>query len=254
VQEGGTLITEGSTTTIFPEYGITTGVTVEEPAQLFVRGSILRAKITDMKSPISYGYESADVPVYFNQSPVLSAGGGGFGGFGGGRGGAPGTNPNGGIGQNVTPNALPLRIQPFEADTNPATGSGQAPGGRGERPPADDMAQMRQMAQQFGITIDDTRPRVVMQFSANPNDMLLSGTLLNGQLLANRAAALDHPLGKGHVVMFAIRPFWRWQTQGTYTLGFNAIMNWNDLDAGKAAPGARGTTAPVGAGLQGGPR
>jgi len=24
--------------------------------------------------------------------------------------------------------------------------------------------------------------------------------------------------------MFAIRPFWRWQTQGTYTLGFNAIM------------------------------
>jgi hypothetical protein len=36
--------------------------------------------------------------------------------------------------------------------------------------------------------------------------------------------------------MFAIRPFWRWQTQGTYSLGFNAIMNWNDLDAGKAAP------------------
>jgi hypothetical protein len=105
------------------------------------------------------------------------------------------------------------------------------------------MAQMRQMAQQFGITIDDTRPRIVMQFSANPNDMLLSGTLANGQLLASRAAALDHPLGKGHVVMFAIRPFWRWQTQGTYTLGFNAIMNWNDLDAGKPAPGARGTTA-----------
>ena len=40
------------------------------------------------------------------------------------------------------------------------------------------MAQLRQMAQQFGITIDDTRPRVVMQFPANPNDMLLSGTLL----------------------------------------------------------------------------
>ena len=37
-----------------------------------------------------------------------------------------------------------------------------------------------------------------------------------------------------HDVMFAIRPFWRWQTQGTYSLGFNAIMNWNDLDAGKA--------------------
>ena len=40
--------------------------------------------------------------------------------------------------------------------------------------------------------------------------------------------------------MFAIRPFWRWQTQGTYTLGFNAIMNWNDLDAGKQQADGRG--------------
>lgn len=32
--------------------------------------------------------------------------------------------------------------------------------------------------------------------------------------------------------MFTIRPFWRWQTQGTYSRGFNAIMNWNDLDPG----------------------
>ena len=32
VQAGGTLITEGSTTTILPDYGITTRVTVEHPA------------------------------------------------------------------------------------------------------------------------------------------------------------------------------------------------------------------------------
>jgi hypothetical protein len=236
VREGGTLITEGSTTTIFPEYGITTGVTIEEPAQLFVRGSILRGRISDMKSPIAYGYGSADVPVYFNQSPVLSASGGGFGGFGGGGRGGGGA-PNAGLGQNVTPNAQPLRIQPFEPDTN------AAPSGRGERPPADDMAQMRQMAAQFGFTIDDTRPRVVMQFGSDPNTLLLSGTLANGQFLTNRAAALDHPVGKGHVVMFAIRPFWRWQTQGTYTLGFNAIMNWNDLDAGKQQAAGRGTAS-----------
>jgi hypothetical protein len=246
VQEGGTLITEGSTATIFPAYGITTGVTVEEPAQLFVRGSILRAKIADMKSPIAYGYGTADLPVYFNQAPVLGASTGGFGGFGGGgRGGAPGTNPNGGLGQNVTPNAVPLRIQPFEPMGGDATATAGAGGGRGERPSADDTALVRQMAAQFGITIDDTRPRVVMTFSSNPNDMLLSGTLANGQFLASKAAALDHPLGKGHVVMFALRPFWRWQTQGTYTLGFNTILNWNDLDAGRAASSPRGTTSPA---------
>jgi hypothetical protein len=77
------------------------------------------------------------------------------------------------------------------------------------------------------------RPRVILSFPTNPDDMLLSGTLLNGQALSGRAQLVDAPVGKGHVVMFAIRPFWRWQTQGTYSFGFNAIMNWNDLDAGK---------------------
>ncbi len=75
-----------------------------------------------------------------------------------------------------------------------------------------------------------------MTFPARAQDMLLSGTLANGQFLANKAAVVDVPLGTGHVVMFAIRPFWRWQTQGTYSLGFNAIMNWNALDAGKKEP------------------
>ena len=75
VREGGTLITEGSTATILPEYGITTGVTVEEPSQLFVRGSILRGKIADPKSPLTYGYAGTDLPVYFSQAPVLNAGG-----------------------------------------------------------------------------------------------------------------------------------------------------------------------------------
>jgi hypothetical protein len=36
--------------------------------------------------------------------------------------------------------------------------------------------------------------------------------------------------------MFALRPFWRWQTQGTFALGFNALLHWNDLDAGTAPP------------------
>ena len=59
----------------------------------------------------------------------------------------------------------------------------------------------------------------------------MSGTIANGQFLTNRAIVVDNKLGSGHLVMFANRPFWRWQTQGTYMLGFNAILNWNDLDA-----------------------
>jgi hypothetical protein len=218
------LITEGSTTTIFPEYGITQGVTVERPAQLFVRGSILRGKWADAKSPLAYGYDvSSDLPIYFNQEPVLNAGSGGippeFAGFFGGGG-----PPNAGLGQIITPNAQPLQISPLDKDSAvPAD----------PKPQVDAAAEFRSMARRFGFSFETARPRVVLSFPSNPNDMLLSGTLANGQYLANRAAALDAPLGKGHVVMFALRPFWRWQTHGTYTLGFNAIMNWNDLDAGK---------------------
>jgi hypothetical protein len=225
VKEGGTLIVEGSTATLFPDYGLTAGVTVEEPTQLFARGSVMRGVIGDRKSPIAYGYD-AQVPVYFSQSPVLNAGG--FAGFGGGRGGGfGGGGPEiPGVGQNTTPMATRLPLSPWEAESQPRRQAG---------PPADEMAQFRQMARQFGINLEEGRARVVMHFPQNPADILLSGTLVGGQLLSNRAQIIDAPVGKGHVVMFAIRPFWRWQTQGTYFLGFNTILNWNDLDAGKPA-------------------
>jgi hypothetical protein len=226
VEEGGTLITEGATSQIFPEYNLTSGITVETPADLFARGSILRGIISDKKSPLVYGYEGTQLPVYFSQTPVLNAGGIAAGGFGGGRG-AVGS-------QNVTPNATPLKLSPwdssaaaFEAATAPAAGRG---GGRGAGGGGGGGGGA--FGQQAAETV---RPRVVMSFPTNPNDMLLSGTLAGGQSLSGRAQLVDAAIGKGHVVMFAIRPFWRWQTQGAYMLGFNAIMNWNDLDAGKAA-------------------
>ena len=227
VEQGGTLITEGSTATIFPEYGLTSDVTLEQPAQLFVRGSILRTRIADLSSPIVYGYAGTELPAYFNQSPVLNAGGAGRGGGGAAQG------PNAGLGQAVTPNATPLLISPYEPeDDNPAPGSSQ-------RPRAEDIARLRQGPQTpaagrgngGGRGGANARTRLVLQFPSDPNEMLLSGTLANGQFLSGRAAAVDSRVGDGHVVMFAIRPFWRWQSQGTYTLGFNAIMNWNDLDA-----------------------
>jgi hypothetical protein len=87
----------------------------------------------------------------------------------------------------------------------------------------------------FGGGDAPARPRVIVQFPADPNQMLLSGVLVGGEALANRAQVVDIPVGQGHVVSFAIRPFWRWQTQGTFFFGFNTILNWNDLDAGRPA-------------------
>jgi hypothetical protein len=274
VQQGGTLITEGSTATIFPEYGFTPGVTVENSSTLFARGSVMRSIIADKKSPIVYGYEGTQLPVYFNQDPILNvagAGGGGFGGFGGGGAGAGGAGGIPGVGQNTTPMATPVPLSPWTgamsggaapAGGAPAGGAGGPGGGgggggggaRGGRgggagapgsapAAADDPAVGGGGGGGGGFgggnAVDpSTRPRVILQFPANQNDILLSGTLAGGTLLQNKAQVVDAPVGDGHVVMFAIRPFWRWQTQGTFMLGFNAIMNWNDLNAGRPAPAA----------------
>ena len=159
--------------------------------------------------------------------------GGGFGGFGGG-GGEGGIN--GGLGQNTTPMATPLKLSPWEQDSS-ATGASR--GGRAGA--TGDSARFRELAggrggAGGGNADAASRPRVVMSFPQNPNDMLLSGTLAGGQALSGRAQIVDTKVGNGHVVMFGIRPFWRWQTQGTFFLGFNTILNWNDLDAGKEPP------------------
>jgi hypothetical protein len=257
VQQGGTLITEGSTSTILPEYHVTSGVAVENPSRLFVRGSILRGIFTDKTSPLLYGYQGKEVPVYFNQDPVLAvSAGSGFGG----RGGFGGGEEIPGVGMNITPMASAPQQQLAAYDPD----FGTEPENLTTRPSPADVAAVRQglgggrgggrgaggAAGRGGATAGGQRgaggregagaalpdaPRVVMEFPSNPNDMLLSGTLAGGEALANRAQLVDIPLGDGHVVSFAIRPFWRWQTQGTYFLAFNAILNWNDLNAGRTA-------------------
>jgi hypothetical protein len=237
VREGGTLITEGATSTIMPEYNVTSGIAVENPEGLFVRGSIVRGVIADRKSPIAYGYDG-QLPVYFNQDPVLNVGAtfGGFGGRGGGDN-APG------VGMNTTPmaTASQQRISNWDPDNPSSSTPPAARGGRGQA--ASDESGGGRGGRGggrggFGAGGDaqDARPRVVMTFPSTADEMLLSGVLVGGQSLAGRAQVIDAPVGQGHVVMFAIRPFWRWQTQGTFFLGFNAILNWNDLDAGRTTP------------------
>jgi hypothetical protein len=230
VAEGGTLITEGATATIFPQYNLTPSVTVETPDGLFARGSILRGIISDRASPLVYGFAAPQLPVYFNTAPVLSVASGAPAGFG--SRGMPG------VSQNIAPNATPLRLSPWDSSAGPAAGARDSAGAAGAASTAE-AGRLNTGRGDAAAAAGLARPRVVMQFPTKPDDMLLSGTLAGGQALSGRAQLIDAPLGKGHVVMFAIRPFWRWQTQGSYFLGFNAIMNWNDLDAGKpAAPAA----------------
>jgi hypothetical protein len=249
VRAGGTLITEGGTSSIFPSNYLTPGITIDQGQGLIAPGSIYRGIVADRTSPIVYGIPRNHLPVYYktNGGPLFSVGGqpGPLAeappmpaGRGGGRGGMYQNTQPMGASANVfgtwdptkdwTPTAAPAPAPAAEAGGGRG-GRGGGGGGRGGggafggRGGGGGPTQL----------LDFLQPRVILRFPPDSGDMLLSGGNLGGENLENRPQVIDVPVGEGHVVMFAIRPFWRWQTQGTFILGFNALMHWNDLNAGK---------------------
>ena len=239
IEDGGLFITIGNIAQIPVDYGLTTGVSIQDARQLQARGSVFSATFADKRSPISYGYGDM-LPVYFSQAPLLNVQAGPGGGFGGGGGG--GRGGGGGFGVGETP--------------------GQRPSGRGSLTDPDIVQSMPQAGQRppqrpgedagagtFGPqaqTPPAMRPRVVLRFNTNEKDLLISGMLAGGSELAGKPAVVDVPVGKGHVVMFANNPMWRHQTQGSFFLLFNAAMNYNNLGVGRLEPPVRRPDAATG--------
>jgi hypothetical protein len=241
VWEGGVLITEGGTSATFAENGLAIGVSVAETEGLYVPGSVIKTLLGDKTSPILYGYDQDALAVLIKNGPVLSLSGGGGGGRGGGR----GAMPPGVGGGNLQPMATPAQLTTLAGGAAPAPpgtiaavpaggrgggrgafGGGRGGGGRG--------GGGRGGAGAGGAAaVDPSAPRVLLSFPNDPNDLLLSGMLVGGENLAGNVALADTVFGQGHVVLFANRPFWRNEPHGNYFLWFNAMLNWNDLGAGR---------------------
>ncbi len=98
-----------------------------------------------------------------------------------------------------------------------------------ELPPVTD----DQLRNPLNLIPPDQRPRVVLRFS-DQSDLLVSGLLDGGTDIAQRPVVVDDPVGKGHVVLFANNPIYRGETIGSYFLVFNAILNFDHLDAGRS--------------------
>lgn len=74
------------------------------------------------------------------------------------------------------------------------------------------------------------RAKVILRYHEKPDSLLVSGLLAGGEEMAGRAAVVDAPVGAGHVVMFGMRPMWRWESQGSFAMALNAIANWKALN------------------------
>jgi hypothetical protein len=224
VDAGGLFITITGNAAIPIDYGLIDGVTISTTPELKARGSVMNAVISDKGSPIAYGYGDK-LALYFNQAPVFQVSTtGGFGRFGGG---GPGGSPPGRVTGRGTatdpdiPQGREYQASPPTPDVKP-----------GEEAPLDD--EMREALRAY-IPPPEMRPRIVARF-AEEKELLVSGMLAGGRELAHRPAIVDVPRGKGHVLLFANNPVWRNETQGSYFLLFNAMLNYDHLGVGRKAP------------------
>jgi hypothetical protein len=199
--------------------GFTPGLSVATRQRMRIIGTVVRSKTVDSTSPIAYGYGD-NLAIWCDQGPIFN-----ISNVFGGRGGR--------------------RLGPDDGGNRP-TGRGTAdeqdmPQGRigmeAEREVRTDVWKAvpvtdEQLRNGVNVIPPAMRPRVILRY-ADTRDLLVSGLVENGNEIAQHAAVVDVPLDKGHVVAFSNNPIWRGETQGSYFLVFNTLLNFDHLDAGR---------------------
>ncbi len=240
VQQGGVMVAATSSADFLITNNLARGVSsTKAGASTRIVGSLLRSTIADEGSPIMYGIP-ANLAVFSDNGESINAGGGGGRGFGGGGGGGGGRGGGAGAsratGRGTADDPDVIQGRPATLGTEPlgpplaADSSG---GGRGS-----------------GITAPpEQRVRPLLRFAAQ-DKLLVSGLLDGGADVAGQTVVVDVPSEKGHYILFANNPIYRGETIGSYFMVFNAILNFDNLGAGRAAAGGAG--AGGGRGARGG--
>jgi hypothetical protein len=213
---GGLLIGVMDTAELAVNYGLTQGVALGRAEKLKAPGTIVRAKVVDAASPITYGYPES-FSIYTADGPIFSL-----------------TNLAGG------------RSRRRPAETERPTGRGTAddpdlPQGRAyAAPPDEPKAETwealplteEQRRNPIYVIPPAQRPRTVVRYG-DSKELLVSGLIEGAGEIAEHPAVIDVPVEKGHVVLFSNNPIWRGETLGSYSLVFNAILNFDQLGAGR---------------------
>jgi hypothetical protein len=218
VNDGGVLLTVMDTSQFAAGIGIATGVSSSRAEKMKIVGSVVGTRLVDSASPIAYGY-SEKVAAYCDNGPVFS-----LSSIAGERrrrklGPEMGERPTG-RGTKDDPDFAVGRLG-MEAPDEPETEVWENPNVTDE-----------QRYNNSRVIPPAMRARVVLRY-ADAKDLLISGLVEGGGEIAQHPAVLDASYGRGHVVMFSINPVWRGETQGTYSLVLNTVMNFDSLNAGR---------------------
>jgi hypothetical protein len=213
-------------------------VTVGDARTMQAPGSVVLSSIDDKRSPIAYSYDDK-LYIYFRQGPVLGVSTGLGGPGGGGPGGQEGaaTGRASGRGSISDPDVIQGR-----AYIAPEKEPKRSPREQELYIPEDTPENVR-----WFLPPREAFPRVILRFAAE-KELLLSGMITGGNEIAEKPAVVDVPHGQGHVVLFANNPMWRGETNGSFFLVFNAIMNYEHLNAGAAKSAAQTHVTAAGGG------
>ncbi len=216
VQQGGVLLTSMNTADLAVTFGLAPGVSIGTKQKFKATGTALRSKLVDAASPLAYGYTD-NLAVYCFECSIYNlsnlANGGGL---------RPATEPERMTGRGTKddpdlPQGRPVADLPEQPKAEPWEAL----------PLTDD-----QKRNNAAVIPPEFRPRVVLRF-ADAKELLVSGLLDGGNEIAQHPAVVDVPVDRGHVVLFSNNPIWRGETQGSYFLVYNALLNFDNLNAGR---------------------
>ena len=217
VAKGGVLLTATDTSQFATSMGLVDGVTTTDAEKLKIVGAIVSTRAVDLASPIAYGY-TEKLSAFCDDGPIFT-----LNSVLGSRhrhlGSESTTRPTG-RGTKDDPDFVVGRA-PAETPEQPERKAWEVP------PPTDEQLDNNPL-----VIPPASRPRVIFRY-ADAKDLLVSGLVDNGSEIAEHPAVLDVPSGAGHIILFSISPIYRGETEGTYSLVLNTLLNFDSLDVGR---------------------
>jgi hypothetical protein len=217
VAKGGVLLTATDTSQLALTIGLANGVSAVNSDKMKIVGAIVGTRLVDAASPIAYGYDEK-ISAYCDNGPIFSVNS-----MLGSRRRHPSPDSN------QRPTGRGTKDDPDFVIGRPAAEIPEEPEHEQWEVPTPTDEQLRNNPR---VIPPAGRARVILRY-ADSKDLLVSGLVEGGSEIAQHPAVLDVPNGSGHVILFSINPIYRGETENTYSLVLNALLNFDSLNAGR---------------------